>query len=749
MTLSRGILSSLFLGMFSLNVSAQHIIVQAEDAKVLQGKVETEHAGYTGAGYFNFDNAAGKYIQWDVSMKYAGTESLFVVYAFSGSSDRPLEVRVNDSVIVSSMNFVQTGAFTVWGVQSTLIPVKAGMNTIRLTSLTAGGGANLDRIELTGELGAMQYLLTTAVNGKGSIHRTPNAQYYDAGVKVVLTAVPDAGSNFVSWSGALTGTQNPDTVTMSSPVSVTARFKSFIHSVYYISPSGNDSTGDGSIQKPFLSVQKGIDLAYPGDTVYLRGGVYSIGNRINVNKSGTADERIVLTSVKHERAVLDFSGMADADANQGIRLTGSYWHFYGFDVKGAGDNGLLIERSKPDGGTYDDVKERTDEAHDNIIEYCNFYLNRDSGIQLKNLASNNRIINCDSYFNRDETDGDADGFAPKLSVGTGNYFYGCRAWQNSDDGWDGYLKAKEDGFPQDMVTTMENCWAFMNGYLSNGNPSSGNGNGFKLGGSSGKDQRHDAVLIRCLSFDNLQKGFDQNGNAGNMTLINCTGFSRALTSNSSHFTYNIDGSTLAQGRSLVHTNCISIGDGLLRKDSKWAECKMVNGIQTTSDYLTGESDYVTIDTAGMRGPRKADGSLPDVPFMKLKPGNAKLIDQGTVVSGVSYAGIAPDLGAFETGTAMHVSGQRPMIPSVMSLFNYPNPFNPATTISFTAGERNEVTLSVYNSLGQLVEVLYHGTADAGAVYTVRFDGSMTPSGMLFAVLENGTERTIQRMVLIK
>ncbi|MFZ4621636.1 MAG: right-handed parallel beta-helix repeat-containing protein, partial [Bacteroidota bacterium] len=690
-----------------------------------------------------------KYIQWEVSMKNAGAESLFVVYAFSGTGDRPLEVKVNDSIIVGSLNFVQTGAFTVWGVQSAVIPVRAGTNTIRLTSLTASGGANLDRIELTGELGVTQYLLTTFVNGKGVIQRTPNALFYNAGTKIVLTAVPDAGSNFVSWSGGLSGSKNPDTITITAAVSVTASFKSFIHSVYYISPSGNDTTGDGSSLKPFLSVQKGIDLAYPGDTVYLRGGVYPIVSRINVNKSGTADEKFVLTSVKNERAVLDFSGMADADANQGIRLTGSYWHFYGFDVKGAGDNGLLIERSKPDGGTYDDVKDRIDEAHDNMIEYCNFYLNRDSGIQLKNLASNNSIINCDSYYNRDATDGDADGFAPKLSVGTGNYFYGCRAWQNSDDGWDGYLKAKEDGFPQDMVTTLENCWAFQNGYLSNGSVSTGNGNGFKLGGSSGKDQRHDMVLIRCLSFDNLQKGFDQNSNAGNMTLINCTGFSRALTSNSSHFTYNIDGSTLAAGKSLVHTNCISIGDGLLRKDSKWAECKMVNGIQTTSDYLTSESDYVTVDTAGVRGPRKADGSLPDVQFMKLKPGNTKLIDKGTVVAGIKYSGIAPDLGAFETGSAMSVGGEKAIVPSEMTLQNFPNPFNPSTTVSFTVAGKQEAILSVYNSLGQLLTVLYKGTVNAGTLYTVQFDGSRYSSGILFTMLECGSERKIQKMLLVK
>jgi hypothetical protein len=54
----------------------------------------------------------------------------------------------------------------------------------------------------------------------------------------------------------------------------------------------------------------------------------------------------------------------------------------------------------------------------NTVENCAFYRNRDSGLQIDNGASYNNILNCDSYFNADPTDyGDADGFAPKLTVG--------------------------------------------------------------------------------------------------------------------------------------------------------------------------------------------------------------------------------------------------------------------------------------------------------------------------------------------
>ena len=126
---------------------------------------------------------------------------------------------------------------------------------------------------------------------------------------------------------------------------------------------------------------------------------------------------------------------------------------------------MLIERNKPTGGSASDILNRTQDGHDNIIELCNFYKNGDTGLQMKNLAANNMVINCDSYLNCDEDEGDADGFAPKLSVGDNNYFYGCRAWANSDDGWDVFYK-KEGGFGDNMTVIIENSISYKNGFLA-------------------------------------------------------------------------------------------------------------------------------------------------------------------------------------------------------------------------------------------------------------------------------------------
>jgi uncharacterized OsmC-like protein len=74
-----------------------------------------------------------------------------------------------------------------------------------------------------------QYLLMSGVSPEaaGGIAASPlsNSGYYNAGAGVQLTATPIAGCSFVNWSGALTGSANPQTVTMSAPQTVTANFQ--------------------------------------------------------------------------------------------------------------------------------------------------------------------------------------------------------------------------------------------------------------------------------------------------------------------------------------------------------------------------------------------------------------------------------------------------------------------------------------------------------------------------------------------
>lgn len=387
---------------------------------------------------------------------------------------------------------------------------------------------------------------------------------------------------------------------------------------YYVSTTGNDANAGTSISASFLTIAKAVSKAIAGDIIYVRGGRYFITAKINLAKNGTATSRITLAGYPGDsRPIIDGSNMATSTSNRGIEVNGSYWTIKGLDIYNAGDNGMHISGAN------------------NIIDQCNFYENRDTGCQLSNGAANNQIINCDSYYNRDSTsatnyDGNADGFAAKLDVGTGNSFKGCRAWQNSDDGWDGLLTA---GSGLNPVTTYDSCWCFMNGYRKSGVASTGNGNGFKMGGNN---ETHDATLTHCLSAYNRVKGFDQNNNNGSMTLYNCTGYKNKPN-------FGMNNNDPNAGKVMIVKNCVSLSSG--STDVFRAVCVRTNN-SWQSPVTTTTADFVSVDSTGLRNPRKADGSLPDINFMHLAQGS-DLIDAGTNV-GLVYNGNNPDIGCFES-----------------------------------------------------------------------------------------------------
>ena len=80
--------------------------------------------------------------------------------------------------------------------------------------------------------------------------------------------------------------------------------------------------------------------------------------------------------------------------------------------------------------------------------------------------------------------------------------------------------------------------------------------------------------------------------------------------------------------------------------------------------------------------------------------------------------------------------------------NYPNPFNPATRISFSLPNGSFVKLSVYNILGQQIEVLVNGFRNAGT-YELIWDASNLPSGVYIYRLETGSNVISKKMMLLK
>lgn len=363
------------------------------------------------------------------------------------------------------------------------------------------------------------------------------------------------------------------------------------------------------------ALESAISSASAGDVIYIREGAYSTSSTIELTKSGNASKPIVLTVYPgDDRPVFNFSSQSESSNNRGFELSGSYWHIYGFDIKNAGDNGMFVSGSH------------------NTIEFMSFYRNSDTGLQLGNGAAYNFVKNSDSYYNADSSLENADGFAAKLTVGTGNYFYGCRAWQNLDDGFDGYLR--DNG--STILTTHEYTWMIRNGYQENGSLGVGDGNGFKTGGSDNKDLAHNGIYINTIAAGNTADGYDQNSNRGSVTIYNAVSYK-----NSRNFGLGDSGSR--ELKKLTIKNSISYNGS--NSDQLNADSMSVskNSWQVAS---VSSSDFQSLDIDELLQDRQEDGSLPVIDFFHLKSGS-DLIDAGTDV-GLNYNGSAPDLGSFES-----------------------------------------------------------------------------------------------------
>jgi hypothetical protein len=472
----------------------------------------------------------------------------------------------------------------------------------------------------------------------------------------------------------------------------------------------------GTLEQPFKTISRAHTVAAAGDTITVRGGLYdSLFSTITLSKSGSPASPFFLVAYPGERPILDFSFMEVNGGNRGIELSGNCWYVRGIDIVAAGDNGMHVSGS------------------DNTIEFCSFSRNRDTGLQLSNGAARNRVINCDSYHNADPSQKNADGFAAKLDVGSGNSFFGCRAWENSDDGYDGYLRSSND-----VTTTLEHCWIFRNGYLRDGSPSSGNGNGFKLGGSDDRTLRHNGTLRNCLAFDNRLRGFDQNNNRGSITLYNCTAHRNGSN-------YSIAGD-IDSGHTLTLVNCSALGNyGVL------GSLAVQHTNSWMSPFSVAADDFQSTDTAGVRGARKPDGSLPDITFLHLVA-ESDLVDAGTDV-GIPFNGAAPDLGVFETPPVTSLAPNRSLPVSFVVLRSYPNPFNPATTLDYEIPAPGKVTVRIYSLVGHLVHRIDRDHSGPGR-YQVRWDGTgagslPVASGVYLAAIRYGLHTSVLKLHLLR
>ncbi|MCQ4213346.1 carbohydrate-binding protein [Streptomyces longispororuber] len=328
----------------------------------------------------------------------------------------------------------------------------------------------------------------------------------------------------------------------------------------YVSPGGTDGAA-GTIDAP-TTLTSAIGRVAAGGTIYLRGGTYAYGSTITVpaGNNGTSAARTTLAAYQGEKPVLNFSAQSESSSNRGLQLFGNYWRVYGVTVEHAGDNGIYV------GGSH------------NVIERTVTRFNRDTGLQLGRTASStpaadwpsdNLILSAESHDNADSDGEDADGFAAKLTTGTGNVFRYAVSHNNIDDGWDLYTKSDTGAIGP---VTVEDSLAYGNGTLSDGSQA-GNGdrNGYKLGG---EDIAVNHVVRRSFAVKNGKHGFTWNSNPGSMTV------SANVSVDNGERNFSFDG-----GSSVFRDN---------------TSCRSSSG---TNDRIIGDSDSSNQFWSGSNGSR--------------------------------------------------------------------------------------------------------------------------------------------------
>jgi hypothetical protein len=453
-------------------------------------------------------------------------------------------------------------------------------------------------------------------------------------------------------------------------------------STYFVATTGNDNW-PGTFAQPWATWQKAFSTANAGDIVYFRGGVWypagaAYGNNIimvnppgGLGHSGTLGNPIHYFNYPGESPVLDCSLINPSGSfNTGLELNRmNFVNFRGLTIRNVHQPRAGVE-------AFGMVMDSCTNLHlENMIIHDiggNAY--RFNGVPLGYYESmpydNNYFINCEAYNNYDlyaaKPGNAADGFKAILDVGEYAYYYGCRSWNNSDDGFD---------VPGPGIAQLENCWSFDNGWWDSGNE----GNGYKFGavGTFISNETHHKIITKCIAANNRGIGFadiDYEPYYRTNALIynnlaykegnGCQANSYTGTPRTTTYRNNIvyDSQTLGP---------VGVPDEVLipyipypESNNTWIWYDASPGSypwwKYNPAYNVTDADFVSLNVSQLYLPRKADNSLPDVTFGHLAPGS-ELIDGGMIIPGyhcatagahpgqncVEWYGSAPDIGAFE------------------------------------------------------------------------------------------------------
>ena len=407
---------------------------------------------------------------------------------------------------------------------------------------------------------------------------------------------------------------------------------------YYISTTGNDTTGAGTIGSPWWSLNKVWTVVSAGDIVYMRGGTfaYTVSQDLT-GVDGTSGSHITVSNYSNESPII--SGASNTEA-QIIYMNGAdYIDFIGIRV-----TDLEQPDDPPYSGYYgwhifSDVNNCTwTLCEADHIGGWGFSMGSDS-----NVITNLTFTNCDSHHNQDpysdhwggDNYGGSDGFQCGSENADNITLIGCRSWSNSDDGY--------DFFQMPGLVTFINCWAWYNGFIPDTFDTGGNGEGFKFGSSTYPPDTNDIKRIahNCVAYRNRTYGFEAyNENYYFSSVIyNCISYYNALG-------YSIENGF---GSNTIIRNSIAYAN--TNNDVDWMDGGVPMDHNSWDIPVTiTDADFASVTPTGIDGARQGDGSLPLLTFLHLASDSDCIgagVDVGLIIDGDGNAwNDPPDIGPF-------------------------------------------------------------------------------------------------------
>ena len=412
--------------------------------------------------------------------------------------------------------------------------------------------------------------------------------------------------------------------------------------VIYVAPQGDDAAA-GTIDAPLATLPAAYRLTEGGDTVCFRGGTYNVTDSqvmkikgvyafvFALEKAGTAEHRTCYMGYPGERPVFDFSALMLDGKHRfaAFYLGADYVHLRNFDIVG------VPVRIK--GHTQSECVSARRGSHC-IVEDIAMHDGMAIGYYQKR-GSHNLVVDCDAYNNYDDYSegpygGNVDGFGCHVfdTFEVGNVFRRCRAWRNSDDGFDLISCA--------APVEIDHCMAFYNGYCPSSNPadtvnfvSAGDGNGFKAGGW-GMNKRKTKCPDVCpshyihhsLAYRNKAHGFYANHHlAGNTWENNTSCGNRSnynmLNRKNTFEAIDVPGydHSLANNVSWKFTDA-SLGGHLINIDPDRITLTNNSFAPSVSSVEVTAEMFVSTSVSLLFTRRLPDGRLPSIDFLRGKAG---------------------------------------------------------------------------------------------------------------------------------